>query len=64
MYLAVVLVLLGWAAHFHSTVLLIYALAIAAGFRLRVVFGEEPALRRTHGERWAHYEARVPRWLR
>jgi protein-S-isoprenylcysteine O-methyltransferase Ste14 len=64
MYVAVLLVLLGWAALFHSTALLIYALAVAAGFHLRVVFGEEPALRRAHGDRWVHYEARVPRWLR
>jgi protein-S-isoprenylcysteine O-methyltransferase Ste14 len=63
MYVAVVLVLLGWAALFHSTALLIYALAVAVAFHLRVVFGEEPWLRQTHGDRWARYEARAPRWF-
>ncbi|HEY3518800.1 MAG TPA: isoprenylcysteine carboxylmethyltransferase family protein [Gammaproteobacteria bacterium] len=63
MYVAVVLVLLGWAALFHSWALLVYAAAVAAGFHLRVVFGEEPWLKRTHGDSWFRYEARVPRWF-
>jgi protein-S-isoprenylcysteine O-methyltransferase Ste14 len=63
MYVAVVLVLLGWAALFHSWALLVYAVAGAAAFHLRVVFGEEPWLKRTHGDSWSRYEARVPRWL-
>ena len=63
MYVAVVLVLLGWAAVFHSGPLLVYALAVAAAFHLRVVFGEEPWLRKTHGSSWSRYAARVPRWI-
>ena len=63
MYVAVVLVLLGWAALFRSSPLLVYALAIAIGFHLRVVFGEEPWLARTHGDPWVRYAGRVPRWL-
>jgi protein-S-isoprenylcysteine O-methyltransferase Ste14 len=63
MYVGVVLMLLGWAALFHSTALLAYALAVAVGFHLRVVFGEEPVLRRAHGDSWLRYEARVPRWF-
>src|SRR5262245_45452986 len=63
MYVAVVLVLLGWAALFHSWPLLVYAVAVAAGFHLRVVFGEEPWLKRTHGVSWFRYAARVPRWF-
>ena len=63
MYVAVVLVLLGWSALFHSWALLVYAVAIATGFHLRVVFGEEPWLRRAHGMSWVRYEARVPRWF-
>ena len=41
-------------------------LAVAAFvfvFHLRVVLSEEPGLARTHGEKWLHYKARVPRWL-
>jgi protein-S-isoprenylcysteine O-methyltransferase Ste14 len=63
MYVAVVVILFGWAALFHSGELLVYALAVAVAFHLRVVFGEEPALKRTHGQSWARYEERVPRWL-
>jgi protein-S-isoprenylcysteine O-methyltransferase Ste14 len=63
MYIAVVLVLLGWTVGFHSFLLLAYALAIAVGFHLRVVFGEEPWLARTHGEKWSRYKEEVPRWL-
>ena len=32
-------------------------------FHLRVVFGEEPWLARTHGRKWDDYVTRVPRWL-
>jgi protein-S-isoprenylcysteine O-methyltransferase Ste14 len=63
MYVAVVLILLGWAALFHSWTLLVYALAIAGGFHLRVVFGEEPWLEQVHGDDWVRYRANVPRWF-
>ena len=63
MYIAVVLVMVGWAVGFQSRALSIYALAIAIGFHLRVVFGEEPWLARVHGEKWRVYKAQVPRWL-
>src|SRR5262245_12493241 len=63
MYVAVVLVLLGWSALFHSWGLLIYAVAIAAAFHLRVVFGEEPWLARRHRASWLRYSAQVPRWF-
>jgi protein-S-isoprenylcysteine O-methyltransferase Ste14 len=63
MYVAVVLVLLGWAALFHSVALLIYAVAIAVAFHLRVVFGEEPWLAQTHRGSWLRYSAQVPRWF-
>ena len=63
MYLAVLLVLTGWAWSFESRTLWLYAAAIAIAFHLRVVLGEEPWLARTHGEQWATYAARVPRWI-
>jgi protein-S-isoprenylcysteine O-methyltransferase Ste14 len=63
MYLAVVLVLWGWALGFGSRPLVTYALAFMLVFHLRVVFVEEPWLARTHGEAWDRYKARVPRWL-
>ena len=63
MYIAVLLVLCGWATMFRSTTLWTYAAFIALAFHLRVVFGEEPWLSSTHGAEWTAYRARVPRWL-
>ncbi|CAN5668353.1 isoprenylcysteine carboxylmethyltransferase family protein [soil metagenome] len=63
MYVGVVLVLWGWALGCRSRSLAVYALAVMVAFHLRVVFGEEPWLARTHGEQWTRYKARVPRWL-
>lgn len=63
MYVAVIVILLGWAVSFHSAGLLIYALAVAVAFYLRVVYGEEPWLSRTHGEAWQQYTRRVRRWF-
>ncbi len=63
MYVAVALILLGWAVAFRSYGLLLYALAVMAAFYLRVVFGEEPWLARTHGSAWQQYSRRVRRWL-
>jgi protein-S-isoprenylcysteine O-methyltransferase Ste14 len=63
MYVAVVLMLLGWALSFGESGLFIYALAVALAFHLRVVLGEEPWLARVHGEQWEAYSSRVPRWL-
>ena len=63
MYVAVVTILLGWSAAFGSKGLLGYAAVIAVAFHLRVVFGEEPWLARTHGAEWEEYVRRVPRWF-
>lgn len=63
MYIAVTIMLCGWALGFGSTRLWVYAAAVALAFHLRVVFGEEPWLARTHGELWTRYKARVPRWF-
>lgn len=63
MYVAVVLILLGWAASFGSLGLFIYGMAMALAFHLRVVWGEEPWLARTHGQDWVQYASRVPRWF-
>jgi protein-S-isoprenylcysteine O-methyltransferase Ste14 len=63
MYVAVTVVLAGWAIAFRSRSLTIYALAVAIAFHLRVVVAEEPWLARKHGDAWLRYKARVPRWL-
>lgn len=63
MYVAVLLILAGWAIAFQSATLGIYAGLMAVGFHLRVVLAEEPWLARTHGDAWTAYRSRVPRWL-
>ncbi len=63
MYVAVLTILCGWAIAYASRGLWIYAALIAVAFHVRVVFGEEPWLARTHGNVWAEYRANVPRWF-
>ena len=63
MYVAVILILCGWASAFRSPPLWIYAFVVMLAFHLRVVFAEEPWLARTYGEAWLQYRTRVPRWL-
>jgi len=63
MYLAVLLVLTGWAIGFRSGTLTLYALIVGVAFHVRVRWYEEPWLARTHGASWDAYAATVPRWL-
>ncbi len=63
MYVAVSLMLLGWALSFGSRGLLAYTVIVVVAFQLRVVLGEEPWLRSTFGESWDQYTRQVPRWL-
>jgi len=63
MYIAVVLVLWGWAFGFRSRAMAVYALLVMLAFHLRVILGEEPWLARRHGEAWVRYKAQVPRWF-
>jgi protein-S-isoprenylcysteine O-methyltransferase Ste14 len=63
MYVAVTLILVGWALSFGLPGLWVYAIVVAIAFHLRVVLGEEPWLARTHGARWEEYASRVPRWF-
>jgi protein-S-isoprenylcysteine O-methyltransferase Ste14 len=63
MYVAVLIILCGWATTFSSRPLWAYAVCVAIAFHLRVVFGEEPWLARTHGAAWTTYRALVPRWV-
>ena len=63
MYLSIGLIVLGWAAGFRSSAILIYGLVLFAAFHVRVVFFEEPWLARTHREHWTRFRSRVPRWV-
>jgi protein-S-isoprenylcysteine O-methyltransferase Ste14 len=62
MYVGGVLILLGEAALFESTVLLIYCAAFVAVTHCFVVLYEEPRLRRQFGESYEAYRRRVRRW--
>src|SRR5688500_13898946 len=63
MYVAVLLILVGWALASGSPRLWVYAGGVAVAFHLRVVLGEEPWLARRYGAEWMAYRASVPRWL-
>jgi protein-S-isoprenylcysteine O-methyltransferase Ste14 len=63
MYLSVLLLVAGWALLFRTPSLLAYLLGLAVIFRLRVVYFEEPALRRQFGTDWDDYARTVPRWV-
>ena len=63
MYLAVLMILAGWAVSWRSGALWAYAALVAVLFHLRIVLGEEPWLARRHGHDWTVYRRHVPRWL-
>ncbi|MBA3657717.1 MAG: isoprenylcysteine carboxylmethyltransferase family protein [Gemmatimonadaceae bacterium] len=63
MYIAVTLLLIGWAMGFRSQTLWVYAGVMAMMFHVRVVFFEERYLAKTHGEAFTRYKAKVPRWV-
>ena len=63
MYVAVLLVLAGWALAYSSRALAVYAGVVGIAFHLRVVLAEEPTLEGTFGEQWRTYRRAVPRWL-
>jgi protein-S-isoprenylcysteine O-methyltransferase Ste14 len=63
MYIAVLLIVIGWAAGFRSTPLGLYGVGLGIAFHLRVVLGEEPWLARTFGPEWDRYRRSVPRWI-
>src|SRR5262245_15609609 len=52
MFVAVSLMLAGWALAFLSRTLVVYTICVLVAFQLRVVYGEEPWLARTHGAAW------------
>jgi protein-S-isoprenylcysteine O-methyltransferase Ste14 len=63
MYIAVILILSGWAIGFSSFVLALYAVAVVILFHLRIIFHEEPWLEREFGAEWVQYRTDVPRWI-
>jgi len=62
MYVGVLLVLLGETLLAGSWALAGYTAVVAAGFHVRVVVAEEPALARSFPDDWPAYTAAVSRW--
>jgi protein-S-isoprenylcysteine O-methyltransferase Ste14 len=63
MYIAVLLILSGWAIGFRSWPLALCAVVVLVAFHLRIVLHQEPWLARTFGHTWIQYRKRVSRWL-
>ena len=63
MYFGILLLIAGLALLFTSPLVLIYNIAAAAAFHLRVIKFEEPELKRLFGQRWVIYSAMTNRWL-
>jgi protein-S-isoprenylcysteine O-methyltransferase Ste14 len=63
MYVGVSLILAGEAVLFGSWVLLVYAALVLSLVHLRVVYFEEPTLRRMFGAAYEAYCKVVPRWV-
>lgn len=63
MYISVLTVVVGWWLGTGSRSLAVYVGILAIGFHLRVIFHEEPWLRRQFGEEWTTHSASVRRWL-
>ena len=62
-YIAMLVILCGWAIAFASPLLWVYAAAMAVGFHLRITRREEPAFAEAFGDAWTSYAQRVPRWV-
>jgi len=63
MYLAVLMIVLGWSVAAGSRLLGGYTGFLAVVFHLRVLFYEEPRLHRQFGREWSAYSASVSRWV-
>ncbi|MCY4398858.1 MAG: isoprenylcysteine carboxylmethyltransferase family protein [Gemmatimonadetes bacterium] len=63
MYVAVLTVVMGWAALFGAAVLAGYAIGLFVLFSLFIRLYEEPRLAREFGKEYATYVSQVGRWL-
>jgi protein-S-isoprenylcysteine O-methyltransferase Ste14 len=63
MYVGVVTMIVGEAVFFESGNILLYSLVVSLAFHLRVIYYEEPTLRRLFGQSYEEYCRSVPRWF-
>ncbi len=62
-YLSVLAMIFGQGLFFGRASILLYAVCVALGFHLFVVFYEEPTLRTQFGDAYEAYCRHVPRWM-
>ena len=62
-YVAMLVIVAGWAIFFSSRALGIYLAVLFVLFHVRTLLGEEPRLSREFGPAWTDYTRRVRRWL-
>ena len=62
-YVAMLVVLIGWAVTYWSRALAVYTVVMFVAFHIRTILGEEPRLAREFGDEWRRYARRVPRWI-
>ena len=63
LYVAMLIVVAGWAALFGTAVPLAYAAGLFVLYSLVIRFHEEPHLAREFGDEYAAYTQQVGRWL-
>lgn len=63
MYVAIIILLIGWSIVTPSKWLLVYLAGLWIAFHLRVVLYEEPRLLTLFGVEWQAYRQKVPRWV-
>ncbi len=63
MYVGVLAAIIGWAAAFASSNLLLYGIAVGIGFHLFIVLYEEPHLLDEFGNEYEAYRAATNRWV-
>ena len=63
MYVAVLLVILGWTLVYSSKALLLYWAVVAICFHMMVVFYEEPILQKLFGHSYIDYKNSINRWV-
>lgn len=64
MYVGVLVMVLGWSLLTSYWLMTAYWLVLMAAFHLRVLYYEEPQMRKRFPEEWREYSARVPRWVK
>lgn len=63
MYVAILILLIGWSITAGSALLAAYTVVLAAAFHLRVVLYEERRLQTLFAPDWQAYRLAVPRWI-